>query len=162
MRTRIFYNTAKGLWSAGWGAWLPQHHNHSNVLRKSPVKLISNEECEKSDGAIHLSTSNFCSLGSGPCWRETGAPLWQIYQVTGASVQIGVVAVMELPLNFSFECNETAVFYTDVSFYIGWIHRRISGCGNYPSHPDLRPDIPPYTRTFPTKGTTTPASLKRR
>ena len=154
----IFYCDLVDAWAAGWGSYLffyGQRHNHSDVLRKTKLKTLSREKCIEEDYGLKVHKYTFCTgRGNGPCWEDTGAPLMVKDEKSGRYVQIGLVSARETPSPTDMiNCNESVVYYTAVSYYVGWIHRRISGCGNFPVHPLFRPEIP---FTLPTRSTKPP------
>ena len=132
--------------------------NQSDVPRKGIVTIRSYEDCRKHpEYKFKWSRKNLCSFNnetSGPCNGDVGAPLfvWRDRGSDGkpktlvqAGVAVGTVA------SGGPACREAAFIYTDVSLYVGWIHRRISGCGNFPYNTDLYPGQTTFRRT---RGTT--------
>ena len=148
-------------WAAGWGSYLfvlHEAHNHSDVLRKAKLKTLSREKCIEEDYGLKVSKYTFCTgRGNGPCWEDTGTPLMVKDESSGRYVHRWIVCARENPSpNYMINCNESVVYYTAVSYYVGWILRRISGCGNFPVHPYFRPEIPFTPRTLPTRSTKPP------
>ena len=76
--------------------------------------------------------------GRGACIGDQGCPLFLIKNES-YMVQVGIMSFRPA---YQFLCgteNQVSV-YTRVSKYVGWIHRRISGCGNHPFHHAIEMD----------------------
>ena len=125
-------------WIAGWG-------DTPNVSRLTEVStpIVTNEECTawirqlfpsyKNLTLTKLITCTRYAEQTGLCCGDWGAPLF-IVKNESYVVQVGIASVRPYYSSYcGFEGDMT--LYTRVSEYLGWIHRRISGCGNHPFHP---------------------------
>ena len=129
--------------------------NYSDVPRKGTVIIRSYEDCRKfPQYSFAWSRKNLCSFNnetSGPCDGDMGAPLF-IWRDNGADgkqmtlVQVGV-AVGTVGAGVRQNCTESAFIYTDLAYYAGWIHRRVSGCGNFPYNTKRYPGQTTFRRT---------------
>ena len=120
-------------WIAGW--------SYGDVRLKEVYNpLVTNEECDKWLKTIRpwyeITKLAFCSRyvdGMGWCQGDYGVPLFLIKNES-YMVQIGIASVRPF---YSASCARDGhmAMYTRVLEYLGWIHRRISNCGNHPFHP---------------------------
>ena len=130
-------------WVAGWGQYssVPNEpYVPIDKLMEVHNPIITIDECNKRihDGGfkdIWLTDLAICTRDDenmGVCWYDWGAPLFLIKNES-YMVQIGIFNVR--PLYF-LKCGRegNVATYTRVSKYLGWIHRRISGCGNHHFH----------------------------
>ena len=65
----------------------------------------------------------------GPCDGDAGAPLF--IEMDGIPTLVAQ-ATSSSQLDGAPACGVTGNRYMDLVPFQGWIHRRISGCGNYP------------------------------
>ena len=154
---RSLWLTAGTGWIAGWGYRNERVTATVNISRASDdFRFLSNDRPREIDtelstiekcnqrfaeiGLSHRVTNLYlCTLekkGKGICWGDRGAPLFLIKDGSHM-VQVGIAGTRP---NFREPCgseNQVTTF-TRVSKYVGWIHRRISGCGNHPVHPETR------------------------
>ena len=123
--------------------------------RKGEVQTLPFKECQKSlCGGIEcdfdIPKSVLCSSNEdglvGPCNADPGAPVFFIKE-DGAHILVGhtVGTVGGGP----GRCNNNTYLYTDLAPFVGWIHRRISDCGNYPKNRQLNYDKPSTIAPFP-------------
>ena len=102
--------------------------------------IITLEECNKrihDYGIPYITISDLAMCtrqegNKGVCWSDWGAPLLLIKNESYV-VQVGLFSVRPV---YQAKCGtegNVAVF-TRISRYLGWIHRRTSGCGNHPFH----------------------------
>ena len=114
----------------------PEH----NQMMEIDTEINTNQKCnqrlkEVGRPYINLTDSYLCTNetnGKGACYGDYGCPLFSIKNEYNM-VQIGIWSFRPA---YQFHCgehNQVAV-YIRVSKYVGWIHRRISGCGNHPFH----------------------------
>ena len=76
----------------------------------------------------------------GPCTGDAGGPLYLINEQDGIRTQVGHATGAQAEIGG--ECDYKTYTYTDLSPFLGWIHRRISGCGNYPINKGFVHDKP--------------------
>ena len=101
---------------------------------------------------------HFPNETSGPCDGDAGAPLfvWRDGGVDGKQktlVQAGV-AVGKVGAGGKENCTESGFLYTDLTYYVGWIHRRVSGCGIFPYNTASYPGQTTFRRTRGAESTT--------
>ena len=129
--------TAGAGWIAGWGSQPP------SVFRLTEVSnpIVTNEECDAwlkkfvdpDVGITKLITCTRYPKRKGWCWGDYGAPLFLIKNES-YMVQVGIASARPKFKTYCAPEGDMAL-HTRVSEYLGWIHRRISGCGNHPFHP---------------------------
>ena len=68
--------------------------------------------------------------GKGSCIGDMGCPLF-LLKNESYMIQVGITSFLPA---YQFKCgtHNMVYVYMNVSNYVGWIHRRISGCGNHP------------------------------
>ena len=121
------------------------------------VTIVAFSECfgdvSKTKHAICTRHEN----GTHAAHGDSGGPIFQLKEkgnIHSGYVQLGVANGYTGPM-------EKFVFYADVAPYVGWIHRRISGCGNHPFNKYVQTNNTHRpSPTFPTKPTRTPKPLK--
>ena len=121
---------------------------YSDVPRKGEITTISFAECKKSlcggrDCNVDVKNVVICSSNkeglSGPCAGDAGAPAFFIRE-DGAHVLAGIAAGT---VGGAFGiCNNGTFLFADLAPFVGWIHRRISHCGNYAKNKGLDFDQP--------------------
>ena len=98
--------------------------------------IVTNEECNKwlEYVKIGLRVTNLLTCTRqidkmGWCWRDWGSPLFLIKNES-YMVQVGIASIRPF---YGRPCGQDGhmTVYTRVSKYLGWIHRRITGCGNH-------------------------------
>ena len=130
-------------WIAGRGFRNPQENDTYNYVPNNNLTeihspIVTNEECNqwlKKFGRPNYQVSKLITCtrqerNSGWCWNDQGAPLFLIKNES-YMVQVGIASVRPA---YSAPCGVDGymTLYTRVSEYLGWIHRRISSCGNHP------------------------------
>ena len=149
----------------GTGKFLDDQSSHdfSDVPLKGKVIIRSYEDCKKDpEYRPKWPRTYLCSFRNethGPCDGDAGSPLfvWQDADADGKRkilVQVGH-AVETSGSNRPNRCTASAFIYTGLSQYVGWIHRRVSGCGNYPYNTQRYPGQTTYRR--PPRTTTVPS-----
>ena len=110
---------------------------------------MTNEECDKYVKTLRpyyeitkLITCTRYVDRMGWCVGDNGAPLFMIKNES-YMVQVGIASV-RVKYDTSCAPDGHMALYTRVSEYLGWIHRRISGCGNHPFHPITEMDEEVY------------------
>ena len=101
----------------------------TSKLKEGELRLVPIEKCHRPTAKYQLCTRavNDTNVGSG----DSGGPLFQLREKGNPHsgyVQLGL-------LNYRQGDGEGTmydVYWADVAAYAGWIHRRISGCGNHP------------------------------
>ena len=100
-------------------------------------RIVTNQDCNKwlKDTNFGLGVHDLlmCTQQAdnmGWCWRDGGTPVFLIKNES-YMVQMGIASIRPL---YGAPCgyNNHMSVYTRVSKYVGWIHRRISSCGNHP------------------------------
>ena len=138
----------------GWGN---SETDLTPALREGKLTIIPHDECnvQGSRDLRYLICLRYVN-GSQPDNGDSGGPIVQLREkgnINSGYVQVGIG---------NYLTGYDLVLYADVAVYAGWIHRRISDCGNHPYntmyHSNETPGPP--THTFPTKKTTTPKPLK--
>ena len=103
-------------------------------LREGQVRLVPLDECKKAKEAERnltlvfknqLCTSN--KDGASPGGGDSGSPMFQLREKGKIESGYFLLGLVTGPAGDHHE------LYTKVADYVGWIHRRISGCGNHPS-----------------------------
>ena len=130
-------------WIAGWGERGP-YGNTSGVnfrMVEADNEINTNEKCnarlkEVGRPYIKLTDLFMCTNetnGKGACPGDMGVPLFLIKNES-YMVQVGIYNTHPA---YQFPCGEhnQVGVYMRISKYVGWIHRRISGCGNHPFNP---------------------------
>ena len=85
---------------------------------------------------------------SGPCGGDAGAPVFLINEKDGSRSQVGHAVGLS---GASYgRCDNRSFNYVDLAPFAGWIHRRISGCGNYPINEVFKSKV--TCDNFPPKG----------
>ena len=119
----------------GWGANFSEPgkpHQFPKVLKKLYTKTVSDEECRKSTDEIEIPRTSMCSFqdGESTCPGDSGGPVYKL---------INNITLIQVGLNAGFVtdtyeniCHKEISVSTKISPFVGWIHRRIQGCGNYP------------------------------
>ena len=106
-------------------------------LYEAQNPIVTNQECNKwlEDTKFGLRVTNLLTCTRqvdkmGWCWYDYGSPLFLIKNES-YMVQVGIASIRPL---YGAPCGYDGhmTVYTRVSRYLGWIHRRISGCGNHP------------------------------
>ena len=148
MRICLFRTTGTA-WVPGWGP-LRRLNNGSSVrdyrLREVDTEINTLEKCnqrliEHGRPNIKLTDLYLCTNETGRkgvCIGDEGSPLFLIKNES-YMVQVGIF--ISRPA-YQFFCSDKpyqVAVYMNVAKYVGWIHRRISGCGNHPFLPTLRP-----------------------
>ena len=118
-------------------------YNYSQVPTKANVTLLTYEQCLKqycpSCTRPSFTKYTLCSTNtvgvSGPCGGDAGAPVFLINEKDGTHSQVGH-AVGTSGASYG-RCDNRSFLYVDLAPFAGWIHRRISGCGNNPIHKDF-------------------------
>ena len=114
-------------------------YNYSQVPTKANITLLTYEECLKQDCVSSCETPsinryNLCSSNrmgiSGPCGGDAGAPVFLIDEKDGTRSQVGHATGFSGATHG--RCDNRSFYYMDLAPFAGWIHRRISECGNYP------------------------------
>ena len=106
----------------------------SSVLREAKTLLVPLVECKKAreeqvGGRPVFPVHQICTRhieGMHAGLGDSGGPIFQLAEkgkISSGYVQLGLV---------SSRAGNTHIFYTKISSFVGWIHRRISGCGNHP------------------------------
>ena len=128
-------------WMAAW--------SYGDVrLKEIYNPLVTNEVCQKWLKTLRphyeITKLVFCARyidRMGWCVGDYGAPLFFIKNES-YMVQIGIASVR--PKYDACARDGHMALYTRVSEYLGWIHRRISNCGNHPFHPVTEVDDENY------------------
>ena len=109
-------------------------------MREIHVPIVTNEECNKWLKDLkfgeYVNDLQMCTRqvdGMSWCWHDWGGPLFLIKNAS-YMVQVGITSLRPFRAGVAFACGQDGFMTvnTRVSKYLGWIHRRISGCGNYP------------------------------
>ena len=130
----------------GWGE--SDEPRFTSKLMEGPLRLVPFEECRVPNKTIkyQLCTRNVNDTNAGH--GDSGGPLFQLREKGNPHsgyVQLGITnwkGEGEVPNHY--------VYWADAAAYAGWIHRRISGCGNHPFSKLLTNNTIP---TFATKST---------
>ena len=103
------------------------------ALREARTLLVPVDECKKAReqqlNVTIIPLHQICTRnvdGMRADHGDSGGPIFQLLEKNNGHsgyVQMGVV---------SSAAGNTHVLYTDVSHFVGWLHRRVSGCGNHP------------------------------
>ena len=116
-------------------------------MKEIDIEINTLEKCnqrlEEQGRDIKLTDLYLCTNetdGKGACLGDFGSPLFLIKNES-YMVQVGMFT---LKPTYQFRCDlqDQVVVYAKLSKYVGWIHRRVSGCGNHPFHPTIRYSIP--------------------
>ena len=118
---------------AGWG----QHGSEipTSALIEGSLRLVPLADCQKAaleeDKWNTTLQHQICTVDGpdSPGPGDSGSPLFQLREkdnIHSGYVVLGVV---------SFGAGKHHEVYTKVSDFVGWIHRRTSGCGNHPWSP---------------------------
>ena len=91
--------------------------------------MIANSECwnNNTNPPSRASELILCTrkdVIGGVCHGDSGSPLY-VWTKNVSWTQWGTVSG-------GTSCFDGHGLFTKISYYVGWIHRRISGCGNYP------------------------------
>ena len=149
----LFFRTAGTAWLPGWGP-IRRIGNGSSIfdyrLRELDCEINTLEKCHqrlKEHGRpnikltdLYLCTNETGEKRAGACLGDWGSPLFLIKNES-YMVQVGIFVARPA---YQFHCgdrDDQVVVYMNVSRYVGWIHRRISGCGNH----RFLPTVPPTT-----------------
>ncbi|XP_052748519.1 prostasin-like [Galleria mellonella] len=102
----------------GWGR-IGVEKSSSRVLLMASLKILSDEECMKSQLAQHLKPTMMCAFSKGKdgCQGDSGGPLL-VFGTDGRYMQAGIVS-------WGIGCADPRYpgVYTKVSNYIDWIQR---------------------------------------
>ena len=139
---KVGFNLIGTAWIASWGARYPSKNEsvRNYRLTEIDIPIIALDECNerlKTQGNAKLQVTDLtlCTLEGGikgVCFLDWGAPLFLIKNES-YMVQVGIFSfVPKQPSKCGTE-NRVDIF-TRVSRYLGWIHRRISSCGNHRFH----------------------------
>ena len=103
------------------------------ALREAKTLLVPLDECKKAREEYYNVTVvlryQICTRhvdGMRANNADSGGPIFQLKEkdnIHKGYVQLGIV---------STRAGANHVLYTEVSHFVGWIHRRVSGCGNHP------------------------------
>ena len=140
----------------GYGEYMNCAYNQFAVVpRKGEIETVSFEECKEflCEGRecpnFDVSRFVFCSSNAeglvGPCNIDPGAPVFLIRH-DGAHILTGIGAGTSGGQHGI--CNNGTFLYMDLAPFVGWIHRRISHCGNYPINRRLNFDKPSTVPCF--------------
>ena len=111
-------------------------------MREVHIPIVNNEECNKwlkdMKYGQYVNELQMCTRqvqGMIWCWGDYGSPLFLIKNES-YTVQVGITSIRPFA-TAAFSCGQNwqegfMTVNTRVSKYLGWIHRRISGCGNHP------------------------------
>ena len=119
----------------GWGDADDHDPFRRPSLREGKVHLVPLDECKKAQEEeeqkpVVLKNQLCTSIkngGAAPGGGDSGSPMFQLrvkYKVESGYFLLGLVS---RPAGRHHEV------YTKVADFAGWIHRRISGCGNHPT-----------------------------
>ena len=128
---KIFFICCKGnAWATGFGAYnLTVPSPPQKFLQKKEVQMIPNSEClhNKTDPPTRANERVICTRqdGGGVCFGDSGSPLY-VWTKNVTWTQVGIVSG-------GTSCNNGLGLFVKISHFVGWIHRRISGCGNFPT-----------------------------
>ena len=116
----------------GWGE-AGQENPHPS-LREGKVVLVPLDECkkalEKGRQKPVVLRNQLCTSdkdGAAPGHGDSGSPLFQPREKDKIESGYFLRGLVTGPAGNDHE------LYTKVADYAGWIHRRISGCGNHPT-----------------------------
>ena len=151
IRTSLYLDYVSGtkLTLVGYGEYMNLAvDQYSDVPRKGDIVPVSFTECKKFlcggyECNYDVTRFVFCSSNEkglpGPCNADPGAPVFNI-QEDGTRILVGQAA----GTNGGGDgyCDNGTFLYTDLAPFVGWIHRRISNCGNYPGNRQLNHDKP--------------------
>ena len=127
-------------WIPGWGhKGQEPGPNINNEMKEVELPVVTNEECNKwlEDSRYpggRVNDLQICTRnpkGKGWCLFDGGAPLFLIKNES-YMIQIGLASVRAFTARPPCGQEGFMSVYTRISKYLGWIHRRISGCGNHP------------------------------
>ena len=118
---------------AGWG----EHGYEEPVaaLIEGSLRLVPLDDCTKAiydeDHFNSTLKNQLCTVDGpdSPGPGDSGSPLFQLKEkdnIHSGYVLLGIV---------NFGAGKHHEVYTKVADYVGWIHRRTSGCGNHPFSP---------------------------
>ena len=133
-----FYITGTG-WVASWGIRdEPGSSARNHRLMEVDNPIITLEECNKfihETGKTRVTVTDLAMCirdepGKGVCWFDWGAALLLIMNES-YMVQVGIFSVRPIYQERCGSAHGNVAVFTRVSRYLGWIHRRISGCGNH-------------------------------
>ncbi|CAB3235477.1 unnamed protein product [Arctia plantaginis] len=100
----------------GWGR-VAVEKSSSKVLLKASLRILSDEDCSKSQLAQHLKPTMMCAFSKGKdgCQGDSGGPLL-VFETDEKYVQAGIVS-------WGIGCADPRYpgIYTKVSNYIDWI-----------------------------------------
>ena len=125
----------------GWGADFYENGKplqFPKVLKKLKTKVVTDEECRKSTDELEIPHHSMCSFqdGESTCAGDSGGPVFKL---------INNLTLIQVGLNSGFVtdtyeniCHKQISVSTKISPFVGWIHRRIQGCGNYPLRPERK------------------------
>ncbi|KAM3967112.1 transmembrane protease serine 11D [Aphomia sociella] len=103
----------------GWGR-IGVEKSSSRTLLMASLKILSDEQCMKSQLAQHLKPTMMCAFSKGKdgCQGDSGGPLL-VYGTDGRYMQAGIVS-------WGIGCADPRYpgVYTKVSNYIDWIERQ--------------------------------------
>ena len=111
----------------GWGR---SEMPITTKLREAPLHLVPFEECRANNKSTH-SKYQLCTRGVNGTQAvpgDSGGPIVQLREKGNPHsgyVQVGIANWREN------NQGDYYVYWADVAAYAGWIHRRISGCGNH-------------------------------
>lgn len=105
---------------SGFGRYSDSHYNRSDVIRFASMRVITNEECEQTFGA--MVKSQLCCSGEGgrsPCNSDSGGPLTVIQN--NVTILAGIVS-----FGSSSGCEvEKPSAYTRVTYFDNWINQNL-------------------------------------
>ena len=111
--------------ATGWGrSEIPL----TPALREGNVTIVPFSQCIKRQNSSLVYKHQICTRyvnGTHADEGDSGGPIFQLREkgnIYSGYVQVGVANRLE---------NNEFVAYADVAAYAGWIHRRISDCGNH-------------------------------
>ena len=116
----------------GWGVGAANNPRPS--LTEGKVLLVPLDVCrkileEEEDKPVVLK-NQLCTSdkdGAAPGPGDSGSPLFQLREKDKIESGYFLLGLVTGPAGHDHE------LYTKVADYAGWIHRRISGCGNHPT-----------------------------
>lgn len=105
---------------SGFGRYTDDHLNKSDVIRFASMEIITNEECERTFGAM-IKSQLCCSgeEGRSACNGDSGGPLTVLYD--GVQVLAGVVSFGS---SKGCEVNKPSA-YSRVSHFASWIYQNM-------------------------------------
>ena len=128
---------------AAWGQYsgkLNETYVPIDNLTEVHNPIITTDECNKiihDEGFKHITLTDLvvCTRSENNmdiCRGDWGAPLFLIKNES-YMVQVGILSFRPVYYRKCGYVGNVAAF-TRVSKYLGWIHRRMSGCGNHRFH----------------------------